>query len=256
MQIFKQHIFCSYLPIWFSLLLTLLFPFTAHTQNNNLFDLTFDIVEIQAPRSISHKALATLEDVSDLSSFYNTSWIKSYEEISVKTFVDGEWVTKNTFDKKFSTKQLLLFDKMDITKSAFIKIKYIPENTLSQNDVQEINFQFSIAPHKKAGFDGGEQALDKFILNGEKLISPSEFKQDQLTIIKFTVTQKGEIGKVNILESSGDISIDKILVNYIRSSPKWQPALYNNDLPTETDFALLVGDIKSCSANQIKFNIN
>jgi len=131
-----------------------------------------------------------------------------------------------------------------------VKVLYLPENTLTHNDVKEISFTFEVNPEKEASYSGGEQQLQEYLKkNAMDKISDSVFKRYQLTAVKFTVTENGQIIDAHVAHTSNDEATDKVLLETICNMPNWQPAEYTDGTKVKQDFVLMVGDKESCVIN-------
>ena len=165
--------------------------------------------------------------------------------------------TKNGTTKKAVGKSdVLTQEQKDLLKLAdegtdvLVKIKYMPENTLSHNDPKEFHFTFSIDPENDAAYPGGEQQLKQYLK--EKAIdkiADGSFRQYQLAAVKFTIDEKGQVINPHIFWTSEDKKTDELLLETICNMPNWKPATYANGFKVKQEFVFTVGDMKSCVVN-------
>ena len=89
-------------------------------------------------------------------------------------------------------------------------------------------------------FPGGQEALAKFYANNLKypIIAQQNFIQGT-TICEFIVEEDGTLSNVIVKKSSGDSSLDKEAIRFIKSMPKWKPGK-KNGIPVSMKISLPV----------------
>jgi len=220
------------------------------SQDNSDFELSYEVNRVYPYISISKEQLKDAKTLIDLHSRYEASWVRKY--ISVETFTSHEGKIKKTLSKDdtISQAQKEMMNTADAGTDISVKVLYLPENTLTHNDVKEISFTFEVNPEKEASYSGGEQQLQEYLKkNAMDKISDSVFKRYQLTAVKFTVTENGQIIDAHVAHTSNDEATDKVLLETICNMPNWQPAEYTDGTKVKQDFVLMVGDKESCVIN-------
>lgn len=232
------------------LLCALSFPFFGSAQDSLPFELSYEVNKIYPPLSMTKEKLGEAQTIMDINPFYKPAWIKEY--ISTEVIVSHRGEIKNAMGENavLSQQQKDLMSLSDMDTKIDFKVRYIPDNTLSQNDIKEINFDFTIDPEKEAKFPGGRQQLEKYLKEnvGEK-ISKSTFRQHHLSAVKFTINEEGRVINAHVFESSGDEKADQLLLSTIDDMPNWKPAEYTSGLKVKQECVLTVGDMKSCVLN-------
>ena len=138
----------------------------------------------------------------------------------------------------------------DLGTDISVNVVYMPDNTLTHNDPKEIRFTFTVEPENEAKYPGGEQQLKQYLKdNLMNKISGANLKKYQLTVAIFTIDEKGNVNDPQIFWTSEDEKIDKLLLESICNMPSWKPAEYSNGVKVKQEFALTVGDMKSCVVN-------
>lgn len=232
------------------LVLLLLTPFIAISQEEHEFDLSCQIDRVFAPLSISHETFKTAKHIEDLNRTYKNSWIREFLSVEITAEKNGKQVTAKSKDDVLTQEQIELMKMADAGSGISVHIKYIPENTLKQNDPKEINFTFTVDPENPATYPGGKKALRQY-LDDQVVghISPDQFNRNHLTAVKFTVDEEGHIVDSKVFESSGDEKLDALLLNAIKNMPNWTPAEFNDGTKVKQEYALSVGDRESCIVN-------
>ena len=138
----------------------------------------------------------------------------------------------------------------DLGAEITVTMQYIPENTVKQNDIKEINFTFTVDPETEAKYYGGQQQLQQYLKdNLSDRISGASFKKHQLAAVKFTIDEEGYINDPHVFWTSDDEKTDELLLETICNMPRWKPAEYSNGIKVKQEFALTVGDMESCVVN-------
>ena len=144
----------------------------------------------------------------------------------------------------------------DVNEEIAVKVKYMPENTLSRNEAKEMGFKFSIDPENEASFPGGPEKLQQYLM--EKVIEhiPADsFRQHQLAAVTFTVDEKGQIISPQLFWTSEVEKTDKLLLDAICNMPNWKPAAYADGTRVKQEFAFVVGDMNSCVINLLNMRL-
>lgn len=235
----------------------LTFPYLGIAQDSSSFELSCKVNKVYPYISISKEQLAKAQTISDLNHRFKSSWIKEYIAVEISASHDGKIMTISNKKHELSQAQKDLMNKADSGTEISINIQYIPDNTLSHNDVKEIDFSFIPDPENAPQYLGGQTKLEQYLKeNILDKIPHSIFKQHQLTAIKFTINKEGEIENPHIVESSKDEKTDEILLTTVQKMPCWKPAEHANGKKEEQEFVLTVGDMNSCVVNLLSIRKN
>ena len=141
-------------------------------------------------------------------------------------------------------------NRVDAGTEISVVVRYLPENTLKNNDIQEFDFTFSVKPDYMASFAGGPEALMQYLQKTAiKAIPDNQFQGFDLAAVKFTVNQTGNIEEVNIIQSTKSAEIDQLLLEALRQMPTWKPATYADGATAKQDFVLTLGNMENCMVN-------
>jgi len=199
------------------------------------------------PLSIEAGDIQTAQTLIDLNKNYESSWVKKY--LSVQTFatINGEQIVINSKDITLSEAQKNIIKAADSGTAIKVKVKYMPENELSQNEPQELGFSFLVEAERQAQFPGGPDQMKRYLdENVAAKVSKDQFKKYQLSVVQFSIDEQGLVVDPKIFWSSNDDEIDAILKAAVCNMPKWNPAVYKNGDKAKQDFVLTVGDMTSC----------
>lgn len=231
------------------------FPSLANLQDDTNFELSYEVNKVYEELSISKAELNTAEKIEDLNSFYKPSWIKEFVSVDILTNHNGTLTKSSHKNDVLSAEQIENMKNADVGSDITVEISYIPDNTLSKNDVQKLDFTFTVDPDKEATYPGGQKELKKYIADQAKSkIAASNFEQYNVKAVKFTVDEKGHIVDAHIpIEILPNVSetdqADEILLAAICNMPKWEPASYADGTTVMQDYVLTAGDQSSCTLN-------
>ena len=237
-----------------SLALILLFTFSIATQSDAQevlpFDLQYEVKRIYPPVSVTTEKLSDAIKIIDINPYYKSDWVKEYKSVEIKTSHSGNIKTAVAPDDHLTAEQKKNINAADIGSDIFVVVKYLPDNDLTKNDIQEFKFDFIIDPVKDASYTTGINSLNKYLKeNAIDKIPVSVFKQYNLTAIKFAIDETGNIVDVHTFESSRDDKTDALLVETISNMKPWNPAEYADGTRVKQEYVLTVGDMTSCVNN-------
>ena len=222
-------------------------------KNNS--ELKFEVNTIYPPLSIKKETLKSAKSLVDLNQHYKSSWVKEYVSVEVLTSYKGKIKKAVSQNDILSQAQKSIMKKADVGSDISVKVKYLPKNTLTNNDVKEINFSFKINPDIEATYKGGEQQLKKYLKETAiNKINDDSFDTKNLAAVKFAINEKGQVIDAHIFETSKNEQVDKLLLEAISKMPNWKPAEYANNLKVKQEFVLTVGNHESCVMNLLGIN--
>ena len=144
----------------------------------------------------------------------------------------------------FNTAQRELLNAVDYSTN--LRITALSKRTNIKTGVVEDDSSvvyLTIIPEKEAEFEGGNDALIQYLKKSSK-DKTAIIREDQLQPGKvfFTVTKKGTIKHIKIIDTSGYASIDKELVKIISNMPKkWTPAENSKGEKVDQEFVFFFG---------------
>jgi len=232
------------------LIIALVIPLLGTSQDSLTFELRYEVHRIHPPLSISRETLNETHTLSDLNEHYKPSWVKEYISVEIITSYRGMIKKAMGRSDTLSQEQKNIMNMADVGTDIAVKVQYIPDNTFTHNDIKEINFTFAVDPESEAQYPGGQQQLKQYLkVNAIDKIPDGSFKKYNLTAVKFTVNEEGQVINVHIFETSKDEETDELLMETICNMPNWKAAEYSNGIKVKQEFVLTVGDMESCVIN-------
>lgn len=232
------------------ILLLLILPVSGYAQEGATNEPHYEVNKIYPPFSISKEKLREATSLTDLNKRYPTSWIREYISVEILTTHKGKLIKAMSKNEILSREQKDLMKTADPGAGISVLVRYIPENTLKDNEPKEIDFTLSVNPETDASYPGGSQQLQQYLQReAVDKIPDATFRNYDLTAIKFTVDEAGNVINSQVFWPSKHEKIDELLLNAICNMPKWEPAAYTNGPKIKQEFVLTVGNMKNCAVN-------
>jgi hypothetical protein len=204
-----------------------------------------------------HKAqrLTDLQATSKkLSLQFNPQWIRDYVSVSISTMHNGKRRNSVTQTDVFSPEQKENMKHADAGAPITVEVRYMPENTLSHNDIQHLSFNLMVQPEMDAMFTGGNSAMDNYIRKHiVAIIQPGSIGSNDLVAVLFTISESGKVINSQIFDSAyqsySDESTEAMILKAIQNMPAWTPATYPDGTMVSQDFVFTIGNLESCVMN-------
>jgi len=226
--------------------------FCTKAQDSLGYELKYGVHRVYDGFSLTYPELDQAQTLSDLNEHYPADYVKEYESVEISTYQADLRQTAVSSDANLSPDQLSLIQSADSGSTIEVKVRYLPDNQLTHNEIKEMSFEFVMEP-QSAEYPGGHANLLKFLKeNGIGELSSTVFRQHHLTAANFTIDENGLITDVYMTESSGDPQTDAFLIKVIRNMPQWKPARYADGSVVAQPYVLTIGDHNSCVINLLK----
>lgn len=220
--------------------------FNSFAQN----DLKFEINKVLPFVSIEENKLAEINTLQDLDKRYPASWVKEYISVEVSAFKKGTQTKASGTSDVLTQAQKELIQSADRNRDIAVNITYLPNNSLKNNTAKQYDFEVTVMPVRNATYaEGAEQLIQYLQSNGIGKIEVGSFTGYDLTAIKFTITEQGDIRDIKVVLPSKDAKIDEMMIAAISKMPKWKPAEFSNGLKVKQDFVLTIGNMDNCMVN-------
>ena len=230
----------------------LMTSFISQSQNPSNANFSVNVNRVLPVISISKGELAQAQTLLDLDKNYKASWIRSYQSVEVWTRQDGTWRKAVGEDEKLTSAQKRDMESADSGQEISIKVYYLPENTLVDNEIKEIRFSIWVNPDLEASFPGGTEALDHYLQEfAISKIPDNSFQGYDLATIKFTIDSEGHVVNPRVFWPLKNEMVDKLLLEAICNMPTWKPAVYEDGVQVSQEFVLNVGNMENCIVNTL-----
>jgi len=232
------------------LIIALAFPHLGSSQDSLTSELHYEVNINYPPLSISKEKFNKAHTLIDLNRHYKSSYVKEYISVEILTTYKGRISKAVSKNDTLSQEQKDIMSLADVGTDISVKVKYVPDNTFTHNDIKEINFSFTVNPDSEATYHGGQEQLNKYLEeNAIDKISDASFKESNLAAVKFTINEEGKISDAHVFWTSEDEKTDELLLETICNMQNWKPAEYSNGIKVKQEFVLLVGSMENCVIN-------
>lgn len=229
------------------LFIGLVFPHLVSAQDSLAFDMAYEVHKIYPYVAIEKKELNDAKTLVDLNRNFKSSWIREYISVEILTKHNGSVMIAVSEDDSLTQKQKDIIGMADMGTDIAVNVQYMPENTLSHNDIKEINFTFTFSPESEASYPGGETQLRQYLKeNVIDEVSNTSFTKYNMAVVRFSINEEGHIVDTYMYETSNDEQVDELLLEAICSMPNWKPAEYEDGTIVRQELVLTVGDMTSC----------
>lgn len=223
------------------------FVLLAFSQDTLLQAPAFEVNRMLPFVSINYAQLTEANTLLDINPRYDADWVKTYQSVEVTTIQKGRVLTKVGTDGTLTGAQKKQLAAADLGTEISVLVRYMPENNLKHNDLQEMNFSFSVEADQDAQFVGGDTQLKRYLFeNAIQHLSAESFGEWGMSAVTFEVDEKGFIGAVEAVDPVQDTTTSLLLIETICNMPQWQPARYNTGVTVAQQFALTVGNQGNC----------
>jgi hypothetical protein len=229
------------------ILLLMVFPYPGSSQDSFNTEPVYEVNRVLPAISLTKEKLAEATTLIDLNKKYPSSWVREYLSVEIITTEKGKTRNAVSENDTLSQEQKDNMRTADSGTDFSVIVRYIPENTLKQNDAKDMEFRVSVDPDQEASFPGGPQQLEQY-LNEEvnQKIQDSIFTGYKLAAVKFTINEEGQVIDAHVFWTSEDEKVDAIMLDAICSMPNWKPAEYSDGTKVKQEFAFTVGNMESC----------
>ena len=212
-------------------------------------DMQFFYVESEG-FTVSQVDLRKASTLAEIHSRYEAGWVKSYISTEIQYTKNYLTVSAKGSGNTLTPHQKEVLKLAQVDGKIKVIVDYIPENTLSSNSPQQMEYYFTVIPHKAAEFVNGEQAFNEYF--EKNVIANLDSKQKKLlvlSILDFTVSTDGKIENVILVEGTGNIELDAFLQQALCDSPAWKPAETLDGTPVENSLRFYISNsVSNCLA--------
>jgi len=207
----------------------------------------FEVNRMRPFVSINKAQLAKANTLLDINPRYDADWVRTYTSVEVRTIQAGQVLTKVGVDDRLTPEQKEQLMSADLGTDIQVHVRYMPENNLKQNDLQEMSFTFAVEADTDAKYKGGEQELLDYLHESAiHQLSAESFGEWGMSAVKFTVDEQGHIRDVEAIEPVQDDTVSSLLVASVCNMAQWEPARFEDGTTVSQQYALTVGNQANC----------
>lgn len=226
-------------------------------QEESTQEISYQVHKSYPSLSITTSELAEAKTLLDLNAFYKPEWIKQYIKVEISVTCNGSSQRAISKTDQLSPEQKEIMHCADAGSDIRVIVDYIPENNLSHNEAQQVDFKFYVEPEVDAQYIGGQAALLQYIESEAISSIPSNtFEDYDVAAVKFSIMENGHIANAEIFETSQSETIDALLLDVICNMSPWVPAIYADGSAAPQDYVLTVGNMENCIVTLLNIREN
>ena len=195
-------------------------------------------------RGVSKETLNSAKTIRDIYPGDSLPAIDYFLFTEIIVTGNGKVMKASNSNGTLNQEQQNLLQTADIGSEIVMDIGYVDLGRgINIPGVRTMQLKSSIVPETEAEFPGGDPELSKYL--EEKAIhkiSSTKAKEMKGVIIRFTITEAGEITNSQVSVSSEDPEIDKLLLDAINKMPLWVPAKNAEGIKVSQEFEFSVGN--------------
>ena len=200
-------------------------------------------------RGVSQEKLELARSMSDLRAGYPSSWINEYVSTEIAVKKDGRISIARGSNETLSAEQQNLLQTAEVGSDIEVNVGYIYQNPVTGfPDIRKMHFVETVVPEVEAQFPGGYEDLRTYVDKNaiDKIADRLSDDKMPFVLITFTVTEKGEISNAQIVQSSKDPEVDRVLLKAINRMPSWKPAENAVGIKIRQEFEFSLGSNDGC----------
>jgi len=224
---------------------------TAFSQEEAPAEIYFEVHDIYR-EAVSQADLKTAATLTDVYERYPASWVKEYVSVEVIATCDGVEKRAMGIDDQLNEAQKKVLKMADYDSKIKIDISYIPDNTLTHNDVQKHEIVLPVLAESEASFPGGAEKMAAYFKESivAKIPESTVIEEVAWTAVRFTIDRDGTIGKITASGSTQSEAIDQSIMDAICGMPKWTPAVDSKGEKVAQELEFMLGNTaKICGLN-------
>lgn len=200
-------------------------------------------------RAVKKSLLTDIKRLREIAPGYPVNWISGYESVQITVESNGKSEKAISKDENLSAEQINLLKKADLTSHIIIDADYFYDNPVTKKrENNKIHMKFTVTPDEEAAYPEGINKIVELIRSkSDSKIKEPLLKLQQRVTLRFTIKENGQADNIRLVKSSGDKTIDKVIMESIQKMPEWKPAKNKNGERVKQEFELIVsGDPEGC----------
>lgn len=180
----------------------------------------------------------------------NFNKILDIVSVEIITSNSGQILSAVSAGDLFTEEQKIKMKSADLGTDLKLKINFKYRNEPTDkfgigNKIIQCEGLITIVPDTEAEFPGGSNQIAEYFIENvlNKVTESTIATKVPQAILKFTVSEDGQIMNAQISRSSTDTALDKLLLEAMNKMPKWKPAENAQGVRVRQEFSLPFGNV-------------
>lgn len=208
------------------------------------------------PSDVTKQTLKSAKFIGEIIADYPTLYYSSiidYLSVEISVTASGEILTAKHRSDTLSIEQKNILMLADMSSDVNIKIKFQykdPSDSIrgGGNRFKEMKHSILIVPETEAEYPGGYEQITNYLKEhvSDKIIPASPPEKLGIVTVSFTINENGDVTDSKIEKSSGDVKVDKLLLDAINKMPKWKAAENEKGMKIKQTFKISFPRMGGC----------
>ena len=170
-----------------------------------------------------------------------------YVSVQISGVCEGKSLSATGSNDKLTEDQKNLITSADLGTDILVKLmiryKDVAGSKGDDEKTKMIEYALTPGPEIEAEFPGGKEEMTRYLDENvtNKLVDQKSLVRNSSSVIKFTVTEDGQIGDVRVLRPSTDPALDQLLLEAVAKMPKWRAAGNSKGSKVKQEFSISFG---------------
>lgn len=177
-------------------------------------------------RPVKKEILKSAKLIRDFVSGYAYNWVSNYDSVELITHSNGNLVRTLGLNEQLNSKQMLALQNADLNSEVMLNVSYNSRNSITRlMEKSYVNVVLTVIPEKEAEYQGGYEMLTKYIeKNAIQIIQKTLSEELQKGSVSFKIDEQGKVIDEKIIQSTGDLNMDQLVLKVIKEMDQWKPA--------------------------------
>lgn len=177
-------------------------------------------------RPVKKETLNSAKLIRDFVSGYAYNWVSNYDSVELITQSNGNLVRTLGLNEQLNAKQILALQNADLNSEVILNVAYKSKNSITRLiEKSYVNVVLTVVPQKEAEYRAGYEMLSKYIeTNAIQIIQKTLSKEFQKGSVSFKIDEQGRVVDEKIIQSTGDLNMDQLVLKVIKEMEQWKPA--------------------------------
>jgi TonB family protein len=178
----------------------------------------------------------------------NFKYLISYVSVDISTICNGKVLSSQNSSDILTSEQKTILVLAEPGTDIKIKIKFRFNNEAidhasAVDKIKEGEYVVTVIPQTEAEYPGGFNAFSEYFIKNVFNIIPEQSAAESLqqAVLKFTISEEGQIVNARMSKTSTDPKIDELILEATNKMPRWMPAQNSKGMKIKQEFSIPLG---------------
>ena len=191
-----------------------------------------------------------LHQRSKTQGYYNYNTLVDFVLVTISTSNKGKKITAQSTSDKLTIEQKQILDAADLGTDIEVEVAFKYKIGVTNTDINKVvkgSLTVVALPYHEAEFSSKE-TFSSYLTEQVRSIIKQTGTDEKVrqTIVTFTIDEKGRVVDERIARTSTDAKVDGLLLDVIRTMPRWKPAINGKGIKVKQQFKIPFGGEGGC----------